>query len=79
MDAVEYSIGVNNRFGLLADDEEPSDVVQDSDKSAKDKKDKKAKNVRPVKDTKLQPTKKEKEAANEETRKDGNMTSFVVC
>ncbi|XP_031566642.1 plasminogen activator inhibitor 1 RNA-binding protein-like isoform X2 [Actinia tenebrosa] len=69
MDAVEYSIGVNNRFGLLADDEEPVDSVVDQGKSAKDK-EKQKKDVRPVKDGKAQQSKKEKEAVNEETRKD---------
>lgn len=81
MDAVEYSIGVNNRFGLLADEEDPVDAVQDAEKSAKDKKDKKAKTAsRPtVKETKPQQTKKEKEVTNEEIRKDGKNTRFVVC
>lgn len=77
MDAVEYSIGVNNRFKLLEEDEDQTDVVQDSEKSSKDKKEKKAKNVRSVKDAKPQQTKKEKEAVNEETRKDGKLCRTV--
>lgn len=70
MAAVAYSIGVNNRFGLLAEDEEPSDSVVDQGKSAKDK-EKQKKDVRSVKEGKAQQSKKEKEAVNEETRKDG--------
>lgn len=77
MDAVEYSIGVNNRFGLLADDEEPTDSVVDQGKSAKDKKEKQKKDVRPVKEGKGQQSKKEKEAVNEETRKDGKSYTVV--
>jgi hypothetical protein len=77
MDAVEYSIGVNNRFGLLADDEEPTDSVVEPGKSAKEKKEKKPKDARSVKDVKPQQSKKEKEAVNEETRKDGKSYSVV--
>ncbi|XP_001637231.2 LOW QUALITY PROTEIN: plasminogen activator inhibitor 1 RNA-binding protein [Nematostella vectensis] len=72
MDAVEYSIGVNNRFGLLlSDEEDPETTFKESEKAAKETKDKKAKSARPsVKDGKPQQTKKDKEAVNEESKKD---------
>ena len=82
---VEYSIGVNNRFGALNfDDEDPEDFLQKQEKkeepSKKEKtkkQDKKATTKQPVKETK--PVVSKKDTVNEESKgKEGWLSVVVV-
>lgn len=74
---VEYSIGVNNRFGALnLDDEDPEDILQQQDKKEESaKKDKAIKKQekkavkQPAKETK--PTVSRKDNVNEESKREG--------
>lgn len=74
---VEYSIGVNNRFGALnLDDEDPEDILQQQDKKEESaKKDKAIKKQekkavkQPAKETK--PAVSRKDNVNEESKREG--------
>lgn len=73
---VEYSIGVNNRFGLLNfDDEDPEDILSKQEKKEEPSKKEKAKKhdkkpaKQPVKESK--PAVSKKDVVNEEPRREG--------
>ena len=80
---VEYSIGVNNRFGALNfDDEDPEDFLQKQEKKEepskkeKTKKQDKKATKPPVKETK--PVASKKDTINEESKGKEGWLNFVV-
>lgn len=82
MDVVEYSIGVNNRFGALnLDEEDPEEFLQKQEKKEESAKKDKAKKQdkkavkQPAKDTKSATNKTD--IVNEESKREG--LSKIIC
>ena len=80
---VEYSIGVNNRFGALnLDEEDPEESLQKQEKKEESAKKDKAKKQdkkaakQPVKDTK--PAVSRKDNVNEESKREGLVSIFTL-